>query len=192
MKAQKNKYQKTLLTLFSLALLPTLAFAGNYAYADSARYQTEVTPSLRLTIPTDSINITVDPSSKPFDSKDLNIIVATNNLTGYNLTMSSDSENLIKTNDDSKTIPTLTTNEGGYTSSTFEANKWGYKIGDGNYIPFVSGTTIGGSDTTTNNDTTTLNFAAKVEKYVIEMSASDHRLKPLKTPLLISMRKQKK
>jgi hypothetical protein len=163
MKTQKNKYQKTLLTLSSLALLPTLAFAGNHAYADSARYQTEVTPSLILTIPTDSINITVDPSSKPFDSKDLNIIVATNNLTGYNLTMSSDSVNLIKTNDDSKTISTLTANEGGYTSSTFETNKWGYKIGDGNYIPFVSGTTIGGSDTTTNNDITALNFAAKVD-----------------------------
>ena len=160
---KKTNTKKYLLTLSSLALLPTLTFAGNYAYADSARYQTEVTPSLKLTIPTDSINITVDPSSKPFDSKDLNIIVATNNLTGYNLTMSSDSVNLIKTNDDSKTIPTLTANEGGYTSSTFEANKWGYKIGDGNYIPFVSGTIIGGSDTTTNNDTTTLNFAAKVD-----------------------------
>ena len=154
---------KKYLTISTLALIPFLAFAGNPAHAENARYQTEVSPSLRLTIPADEINITVDPSSKPFDSKALNIVVATNNLTGYNLTMSSDSVNLIKTNDDTKTIPTLTASESGYTQDTFETNKWGYKIGSGNYIPFVSGTTVGGTDTTTNSDTTTLTFAAKVD-----------------------------
>ena len=76
--------------------------------------------------------------------------------------MSSDSTSLIKTNDNTKTIPTLPDLAGGYTESTFEDNKWGYKINTGNYIPFVSGATIAENDTTTNDQSTTLTFATKV------------------------------
>ena len=57
----------------------------------------------------------------------------------------------------------MSANEGGYTDETFEANKWGYKIGSANYIPFVSGAEIASSDTKINDDITTLTFAAKVD-----------------------------
>ena len=105
----------------------------------------------------------VDPSSKPFDSKSLSITVATNNDTGYYMTMSSDSTSLIKNNDATKTIPTLDALDGGYTESTFQNNKWGYKLGSGNFNAFVSGVEIARGDTTTNGDTTTLTFATKVD-----------------------------
>lgn len=151
------------LTITTITILAAAAFHSLPAFAETTKYSTEIAPALKITIPADTIDITVDPSSKPFDSKNFSITVATNNLTGYNLTMSSESTSLIKTDDSTKTIPTLTALDGGYTQDTFEANKWGYKIGSANYIPFVSGAEIARSDSTTNGDTTTMTFATKVD-----------------------------
>ena len=151
------------LTITTITILAAAALHGLPAFAETTKYSTEIAPALKITIPADTIDITVDPSSKPFDSKNFSITVATNNLTGYNLTMSSESTSLIKTDDSTKTIPTLTALDGGYTQDTFEANKWGYKIGSANYMPFVSGTEIARSDSTTNGDTTTMTFATKVD-----------------------------
>ena len=146
----------------ALFFTPTLLFITP-AHAEINKYEAHITDSLQVVIPSTSIDVAVDPASKPFDSKDFAITVSTNNATGYYMTMSSDSTNLIKTNDATKTIPTLESLEGGYTSETFTTNKWGYKIGSGNYNAFVSGTRIGGADTTANSDVTILNFATKVD-----------------------------
>jgi len=77
--------------------------------------------------------------------------------------MASESTSLLKTDDITKTIQTLSPLDGGYTEDTFENNKWGYKLASTNYIPFVSGAEIARSDTTTNGDTTQLTFATKVD-----------------------------
>jgi len=153
-----NKY-------FMLAGLSLLAAAGanGAAHAETAIYQTEVGPSINIVIPNNLILVSVDPSTKPFDSAPFSISVSTNNDTGYYMTMSSTSTDLLKTDDTSKTIPTLSANEDGYTDATFETNKWGYKIGSANYIPFVSGARIAGSDESVNNDTTDFTFATKVD-----------------------------
>ena len=153
-----NKY-------FMLAGLSLLAAAGanGAAHAETAIYQTEVGPSINIVIPNNLILVSVDPSNKPFDSAPFSISVSTNNDTGYYMTMSSNSTDLLKTDDTSKTIPTLSANEDGYTDATFETNKWGYKLGAGNYIPFVSGARVAGSDESVNNDTTDFTFATKVD-----------------------------
>ncbi len=153
-----NKY----FMLAGLSLLVAASISGT-AHAESAVYQTEVGPSINITIPTNLISVFVDPSDQPFDYAPFSISVSTNNDTGYYMTMSSNSTSLLKTDDTSKTIPTLSTNEGGYTDETFEVNKWGYKIGAGNYIPFVSGATIANSDESINDDTTDFTFATKVD-----------------------------
>ena len=155
---RSNIYIYILVSLFLTLFITNTVFADNLTY-----YQAEVSPSLRLTIPSDEISITVDPSSKPFDYKDFTLVVDTNNPTGYNLSMSSSSTDLIKTTDNAKTIPTLTELAGGYTQDTFETNKWGYRIGSANYIPFVPEAKIAESNGPASGDSTTLRFATKVD-----------------------------
>ena len=158
---KKNKVFKIAILTLVAAAIPFF-FSGS-TFADDVDYSVNVTNSLKLTIPKTSINLILDPSTKPFDSEDLTIIVGTNSITGYQLMMSSDSTNLVKTNDDTKTIPTLDPLDGGYTLDNFTANKWGYKVGAGNYVPFVSGDTIVDKDVIANNDTNVINFATKID-----------------------------
>ena len=127
----------------------------------------KVRPSLTLSVtrdnvPTTDVTLNLDPASNPFDSEDLNIAVSTNNKTGYTLTMttSDNGTNLVNVADSAKTIPTLSTST---TAAAFPANKWGYKKDSGNYQPFVTNTQILTNNTRTNEDTTTLSFAAKVD-----------------------------
>ena len=69
--------------------------------------------------------------------------------------------NLTNVADNTKIIPTLSSTAGA-TPSTLSNNTWGYKKDSGNYIPFAS-TTILSNSGKTNQDTTTLSFAAKVD-----------------------------
>ena len=105
----------------------------------------------------------MDPSSHTFDYKDLAVSVATNNKTGYQLTMSTASTSLINTVDNTLTIPTLDTLSGGYTTSTFQTNKWGYSKDSGNYFPFPASELLLQNTTATNGDNTDLRFATKID-----------------------------
>jgi len=152
-------------------------FSASSAFADNVDYSVTIEPSLTLTIPTSSIVLNLDPSSKTFDSKDLNVSVGTNNKTGYKLTLSTPNDNTNLERDTSgdttaisATIPTLDT--GTYTESTFTANKWGYSINSNTaipstitsgFIPFVSGNTLMERDTAVNQDQTNLTFASKID-----------------------------
>ena len=157
------KNTKKYFTLTGIIILAAVAFHSLPTFAETAKYQAHIGDALQVTIPSNLINVTVDPASRPFDSKSFSITVATNNSTGYYMSMSSDSTSLIKTDDSARVIPTLSLLDGGYTEETFEANRWGYKLGTGNYIPFTQNAQIASSDTTTNGDTTTLTFATKVD-----------------------------
>ena len=76
--------------------------------------------------------------------------------------MSATGTNLTNTADSTKTIETL--DSGTYTDTTFTVNKWGYKNGLANdYIGFSGSDTILSNATKTNNDTTTLRFATKID-----------------------------
>ncbi|MBR3169604.1 hypothetical protein IKF23_04220, partial [Candidatus Saccharibacteria bacterium] len=148
-------------------------------------YSVTIDPSLNITLPTNLLTLDLNPVSKTFDTKDLNVIVDTNNSNGYKLTMNtmagsggSDGTSLVNVLDSTKTIGTLPivigTTSGSsvttYTEDTFPANKWGYKISARNsttipnskYLPYISGTTIAMSSSLALQDTTTLTFASKV------------------------------
>ena len=105
----------------------------------------------------------MDPSSHTFDYKDLAVSVATNNKTGYQLTMSTTSTSLINTADNTLTIPTLDALSGGYTTATFQTNKWGYSKDSGNYFPFPASELLLQNTTATNGDNTDLRFATKID-----------------------------
>ncbi|MBQ3280489.1 hypothetical protein IJG92_02430 [Candidatus Saccharibacteria bacterium] len=105
----------------------------------------------------------MDPSSHTFDYKDLAVSVATNNKTGYQLTMSTASTSLINTADNTLTIPTLDALSGGYTTATFQTNKWGYSKDSGNYFPFPASELLLQNTTATNGDNTDLRFATKID-----------------------------
>jgi len=149
---------------FVLFCVIFLAFAGvnGATHAKQVIYQADVVPSLQVTIPTDLIKVILNPTTKPFDTIDFAITVATNNPTGYALSVESDFTALVMTENTSVSIPTLQGIEGGYTEENFEANRWGYKINGSNFLPFIPGQTIDGVDHQTNGHTTNMTFASKV------------------------------
>ena len=150
--------------LFCLAFLAVLGIGNVASAADT--YDTEiesrVLSSLQMVVP-DAIEMSVNPTTQPFDIYETAILVGTNNHTGYYMTMYSDDTTLYKTTDATKTIKPLTAKNGGYTEDDFEVNKWGYKINDGNYFPVVSGTELMSSDTNTYYyQRASITFATKV------------------------------
>ena len=171
-----HKYLKKIPLYIIYSILFGL-FISNPVFADNVDYSVTIEPSLTLTIPTSSIVLNLDPSSKTFDSKNLNVSVGTNNKTGYKLTLSTPNDNTDLERDTSgdttaisATIPTLDT--GTYTESTFTANKWGYSINSNTaipstvttgFVPFVSGNTLMERDTAINHDETELSFASKID-----------------------------
>ena len=131
---------------------------------ESINYGATVETALTVSVSSSSVLLRLNPTSKPFDYGDLDVFVTTNSATGYNLTVASTSTDLTNEIDDTIKIATLADLSGGYTDSTFTANRWGYKVGtSGNYGPFVSGAKIANKKTPVTNDKTTLRFAAKVD-----------------------------
>lgn len=130
-----------------------------------------VAPSLNISLSGDidtssgnnNVVLNLNPNNHTYDKKDLTIKVGTNNITGYKLTMATPNEStdLIHTEDNTILIPTL---DNTYTESTFPVNKWGYqKDHTGNFIPYVSGIKLLENTSATNEDTTTLTFASKID-----------------------------
>ncbi|MBR3269660.1 hypothetical protein IKG07_00145 [Candidatus Saccharibacteria bacterium] len=149
--------------LFAFSIL---VFSGNSANADTVDYIVNVAPSLNITLSSNNVVLDLNPNTKTSDSKDLNIKVSTNNMTGYQLTMSSagDATDLVRDNTaDGKNavIPTLSS-EAGATAASLTDNTWGYKKDSGNFIPYVSNTKLLENKYATNKDETTLSFASKI------------------------------
>jgi len=153
-----QKYKAFLLFLFAASIL-----AAAPTYAEDVDYNINIIPSINITIQEGDIVLNVNPSSQPFDSGSTRILVSTNSPAGYQLVMTADGSDLVKTDSEHIVIPTLPAHEGGYTESSFEANKWGYGIDGGNYMPFVSGTLIKETDTMANEDPTDCSVATKVD-----------------------------
>lgn len=147
----------------------SLTFVNNAFATETITTSVGVKPSLTLTMPTTTLNLSLDPSSTTFGYKDLPISVGTNNETGYKLTISTnnDDTNLVNTADSKtviETLPPSSPTTAGYTDSDFVANKWGYKNGlSNNYFPFNSGDIVLENTGPVNDDNTTLRFATKID-----------------------------
>ena len=178
-------YRATLtLLLLSLPVLISLTnIVSGSAYAESLDYDVIVQPSLALTLSSPTVSFHLNPASNSFNTGNLDISVATNNLNGYKLYIgtaegsgSTSGTDLTNTTNNTYTIPILESN---VKESSFVVNKWGYRISAGTntnpditdtttgpnskYFPYASNTLISSSASTTNNDTATLTFAAKAD-----------------------------
>ncbi len=168
----------------SLPVLISLTnIVSGSAHAESLNYDVIVKPTLALTLSSPTVSFHLNPVSNSFNTGNLDISVATNNLNGYKLYIgtaegsgSTSGTDLTNTTNNTYTIPTL---ESSIKESSFVVNKWGYRISAGTninpditdtttgpnskYFPYASNTLISSSASTTNNDTATLTFAAKAD-----------------------------
>ena len=150
-------------------------FISNPVFADTVDYNVNVAPSLKLTIPSSSIVLNLNPPTKTFDSEDFTVEVGTNNQTGYTLTLSTPNDDTFLNRDSSSdgvSAKLYTLDTGTYTETTFTPDKWGYSINSNTaipstitsgFVPFQSGNTLMESSTAVNHDETELTFAAKID-----------------------------
>lgn len=181
----KNYYILYIVMILGILSVSSLAVASLFPYhasAESVDYQVNVSPTLTVAvtsdgIATDQIKLNLNPANHNFDHQTLDVSVATNNITGYQLLVSTPNNNTNLIRDDSSdgidsAIATLSNPTSDSTSSSFENNKWGYRIiasdtdagsVTNNYLPFASNTILSVNHHTTNGDNTTLDFAAKID-----------------------------
>lgn len=147
--------------LILLAFISMLFVSNGTTYATDIDYSVYVRPSLNLSISTGTVSLNLNPAVEEFKSGNLNVSVATNNSYGYKLYINSSSSNLVKTDDDTKYIETLSSVT---PESSFPVNKWGYKLStETNYKPYQTNDLISESAVATNEISTTLNFGAKAD-----------------------------
>ena len=167
-----------------LAIISLASFS--YVYADttgSTKFSVDVENTvLELTIPATPAVIDLNPTmtGASFGSTNINVKVATNNITGYQLTMTPTNSQtntslirteLVGTEQTYREIETLDLTDPvstGYPEADFTANKWGYKItGDNYYGIDPNNTTVSHPAWITNEPTNgtnhNLTLAAKVD-----------------------------
>ena len=143
---------------------------------DSVDYQVNISPSLNISVTsggvaTNNVTLNLNPNSKTYDSSTIDVKVSTNNVTGYNLSMttSNNDNKLVKVDDNTKYIETL---DNATSESNFPANKWGYRVSasdtnpskvTSNYFPFNPDPNLAVNHYATNGDITSLTFAAKID-----------------------------
>lgn len=162
-----KKYRLTLHIIYSAILLffvfLVILLINNDTHAEQLDFSVNIKPVLKVTIPSDTVILDVNPtSSGVFATQDLSVKVGSNYSHGYKLYMDANSTELVNSTT-SDTIATLPNNASGYTENDFIVNKWGYKLPSTNYLPFVSHSEILSNTTPTNEDSTTVTFATKVD-----------------------------
>ena len=145
-------------------------FIATPVFATTMGTNVNIRPSMTLSVSSNDINLNLNPATEPFDTKDLTVTIGTNNPTGYKLYLTSDSTNLINTEDSSKTIETLpsSTPATGYDQASFPANYWGYRKSNGssssgNYLPFSSDLLVSSATGPSNEITTSIGLASKID-----------------------------
>lgn len=183
--ALKN-HKKLTIILYTVAFLGLfLTFSSHAVFAETVDYNVNVNPSLKISLSSNPIVLNLNPNSKPFGTANVDITVGTNNMYGYKLFMTTDSNTTDLVRDNSAdsvaaTIPTLA-NTGNpcttsYNNSTFTTNSRGYRINNNvggetncidttntNYYSYTPGTLISSATTATNEQTATLTFASKID-----------------------------
>ena len=171
------KYTVALLILLVLPyIIHTLsASAGTSTTTVDLQVNIANVPALTITVPSNPLVINLTPNfvGGTFGSTDpMSVTVATSNRTGYTLSMTSTTTSLnrVEASVDGigGAIESLPAKEGGYTESEFVsdtslANKWGYSLDSGNYLPLSSQAIISSSTTPTNGITANLKFGVKAD-----------------------------
>lgn len=166
-----HKITKTSAAIMALAMIFALAAIGSTSSvrADQMDFSVSIAPRLQVSIPENLISLNFVPKigEEVFVSDDMTVSVATNNPTGYQMTIEAATTDLTRTVADNygnyPVVQTLDEISGGYTSDTFTVNRWGYKNGDENYNAFEANTVILSSAAPTTMDQTDLSFAAKMD-----------------------------
>lgn len=141
-----------------------LVILNGSALAQEFDYNVNIDSVLNIDVP--PIRLDLSPLDRTFDHKAIDVSVGTNNLSGYEMMMTSSggATNLVNESDSSLVIENLPALEGGYTDDTFVTNRWGWKVnGATNWTPFVSGLTLSSSSGPVNSNVTNLDFAAKID-----------------------------
>ena len=121
-----------------LAIISSISVCNVFAdETASSTFSIDVSnAALQVTAPaTASIELNPTSSSAVFGSTNITVNVATNNMTGYTITMTVPTTDLTHstiTGDNAPVIPTL---QSAAPQSTFPANAWGYKVTGDNYNP---------------------------------------------------------
>ncbi|MBR2836869.1 hypothetical protein IKE79_00755 [Candidatus Saccharibacteria bacterium] len=179
------------MVLFLAAILCVAPFiasiSSNLAHANIiVPISVETGKSLTLNVSSQSVELSLVPGSDGVFNNNANITltVGTNNDTGYTMTMMAKDgkTSLTRTTpdltEDYPTIATLDNQAGGYSTSDFTVNRWGYRPTNGiyasnNYLPIPSSATNiafndndGGYGNGINNESTTINFGIKLNNSV--------------------------
>lgn len=159
-----NTYKLILTDLLFIALLTLCIFSTN-VHANSLDFSVNIEPTIKLDIPTNLVLLNLSPSTTgAFSSQNLLVNVSTNYPTGYRLYMNSENTYLTQiAPQQTATIPTLTEKSGGYTETDFTNNRWGYKLPSTNYLSFNGNAEIMSNSSATNQDSTNITFATKVD-----------------------------
>ncbi len=151
---------------FGLAILALFAFNGSASTfaEDGVDFSISVSEAvLQLTVPpTASIELNPISSSAVFNTTELTVNVATNNMNGYTLTMSVPTTDLVHDALANTVIPTLSAAS---VEADFPANAWGYKVVGNEYQPVLL-TNAPASwilEEPTNGTNHTMTLAAKVD-----------------------------
>ena len=134
---------------------------------------------LTLSVPNQPQNISITPTATGYyDSTNFNVTSATNNMTGYTLSMSATNTNLVSNTINVVTgeppvIPTIASSQEGITAEAFAAstdtnilNHYGVSINNANFNAMPSTSTTIKATTTTNSssaDTTNIALATKLD-----------------------------
>ena len=149
------------------------------AYAETALFSLNVADGvLEMDLSTNKVSINLAPvnNTTAFNDGSIVVTIGTNNNTGYALTMATEGyetkipRTAALSDNSIPTINPIPYVSGGYTDATFSSsndttNKWGYKTSwDAHYYPFLaSDVYVYGSDSSSNGESTTITFAAKVD-----------------------------
>ena len=114
------------------------SFASAAKNVNNIAGEVNINSSLNVTIPSNTVALTLNPLNTDFGSANLNVTVSTNNPAGYTLSMAPTTANqtsLIRVSG-TETIPTLGYKKDDYTESEFTTNAWGYKLTNTGYKSF--------------------------------------------------------
>ena len=163
-----------LATIYSICSIPISANAEEPVLADntSSVFSLSSDRSLTVSVSSANIDLALTPSAdgifKSTSDTPLTVTVSTNNATGYNLNMTTTTTDLTRTTSLSGQTPVIHTlsGSGSFTSDTFETNAWGFSLDGATYQPVTLSRQITQTTKESNNSTTNITFAAKLNNEI--------------------------
>ena len=151
-----------IITLF-VSFIPLNSFADETA---SSVFSIDASNAVLQVSAQGAANIVLDPASSTFfGSTNVTVNVATNNATGYTMTMSVPTTDLAHKTIAGNNAPKIPTLQSAAPQATFPANAWGYKVTGDNYNPVQLANTNPSwtTENPTNGTDHIISLAAKVD-----------------------------